>query len=160
LISTSGVSNAFGVFETFYSSGYLDSTDANISIIGAIQIFFLLASAYVVGPLFDHGYFYHLMWTGLFFSTFGMMMTNLCTKYYQVLLAQGLCLGIGSGCLFTPAMAVVSTWWSTRKNLAVGICAIGSSIGGIIYPVTFYYLRPRIGYPWAVRVTGFIMLGT
>jgi MFS family permease len=160
LTIVSGVTNAFGVFEAYYTSGYLHSDDANISIIGAIQTIFSLASAGIVGPLHDHGYFYHLIWTGSLLSCFGMMMTSLCKTYYQVLLAQGNCVGLGSGCIFAPTMAVLSTYFSSHKNLAVGIAATGSSIGGIIYPITFYYLLPQIGYAWSVRVIGFLMMAT
>jgi MFS family permease len=88
------------------------------------------------------------------------MMTSLCTAYYQVLLAQGLCVGLGSGCLFTPGAAVMSTYFTTKKLVAVGIAAMGSSLAAIIYPVMFYYLRPQIGYPWAVRTIGFVQLAT
>jgi predicted MFS family arabinose efflux permease len=33
-------------------------------------------------------------------------------------------------------------------------------IGGVIYPIVFYRLEPRIGFPWATRVIGFIALAT
>lgn len=34
------------------------------------------------------------------------------------------------------------------------------SLGGIIYPIVFHRLQPTIGFPWATRVIGFIMLFT
>lgn len=84
-----GVTNAFGVFEAYYvSSDVLHSNATDISIVGAIQAFFLLGSGLIAGPLFDKGYFYHLLWIGSFLTVFGMMMTSLCTEYYQVLLAR------------------------------------------------------------------------
>lgn len=33
-------------------------------------------------------------------------------------------------------------------------------IGGVIYPIIFTRLQPRIGFPWATRVLGFIVLAT
>jgi MFS family permease len=89
-----------------------------------------------------------------------MMMTSLCTQYWEVILAQGLCVGLGSGCLFIPSVAIVSTYFSTKKSLATGIAASGSSIAGIIYPIVFHRLEPVIGFAWATRVIAFIMLGT
>lgn len=89
-----------------------------------------------------------------------MMMTSLCTAYWQAILAQGICVGIGSGCLFIPSVAIVSTYFSTKKSLATGIAASGSSLAGIIYPIVFHRLEPKIGFPWATRVIAFIMLGT
>jgi MFS family permease len=89
-----------------------------------------------------------------------MMMTSLCTEYWQVFLAQGLAIGLGSGCLFIPSVAIVSTYFSTKKSLATGIAASGSSIAGIICPIIFHRLEPHIGFGWATRVLAFIMLGT
>lgn len=34
------------------------------------------------------------------------------------------------------------------------------SLGGILYPILFYRLQPRIGFEWTVRVIGFTILGT
>jgi MFS family permease len=88
------------------------------------------------------------------------MMTSLGTEYYQIFLAQGLCVGLGTGCLFLPSVAIVATYFSTKRALATGITAAGGSIGSVIYPIVFRQLQPRIGFPWATRVLGFIALGT
>lgn len=88
-------------------------------------------------------------------------MLSLCTEYYQVILAQAVCIGIGAGCLFVPSVAIISTYFNnTRIALAMGIAASGSSLGGVIYPIVFYRLQPTIGFAWATRVIGFIMLAT
>ena len=58
-----------------------------------------------------------------------MMMTSLATEYYQVFLAQGLVVGIGSGLLFTPAISLVGTYFVKKRALATGIAACGSSLG-------------------------------
>ena len=34
------------------------------------------------------------------------------------------------------------------------------SLGGVIYPIVFYRLQPQIGFAWATRVVGFIVLAT
>jgi len=44
--------------------------------------------------------------------------------------------------------------------VAIGIAASGTSVGGIIYPIVFERLQPRIGFGWATRVLGFIMLAS
>jgi predicted MFS family arabinose efflux permease len=112
------------------------------------------------GPLFDRGYFYALLWTGSFLVVFGMMMTSLCHHYWQVMLAQGLVVGVGFGCLFVPSVAIVATYFSSKKSLATGIAATGSSLGGVIYPIMFQRLQPIIGFGWATRVIGFVALAT
>ena len=32
--------------------------------------------------------------------------------------------------------------------------------GGVIYPILFHEIEPRVGFAWAVRIIAFIMLGT
>ena len=64
------------------------------------------------------------------------------------------------GCLFVPSVAIIPTYFTTKKIFATGLLATGGSIGGITYPIMFYYLQPIIGYPWAVRIIGFTMLAT
>ncbi|EME85210.1 uncharacterized protein MYCFIDRAFT_65738 [Pseudocercospora fijiensis CIRAD86] len=159
--NTWGLVNSFGVFQTFYTTNLLrDVSESDISWIGSIQAFLLLIVGVVTGPLFDAGYFYHLLCGGGFLIIFGQYMTSLCTTYWQVMLAQGLVIGLGCGCLFVPSVAIVSTYFTSRKSLATGIAASGSSIGGIIYPVVFAKLEPRLGFRDATIVVASIMLAT
>jgi predicted MFS family arabinose efflux permease len=88
------------------------------------------------------------------------MMLSLCTEYWQVLLAQAFCIGIGTGCLFVPSVAILSTYFTTKFASAVGLAASGSSLGGVIYPIVFHKLLPQIGFGWTTRVIGFLILGT
>jgi hypothetical protein len=70
--------------------------------------------------------------------------------------AQGIVVGIWSGCLFLPNVAIVPQWFEPkRRNLALGIVAVGSSVGGVVFPITFHYLLPHVGFGWAVRVIEF-----
>jgi MFS family permease len=134
-------------------------SNSDISWIGSVQACLLLIVGVATGPLFDAGYFYVLLTVGSFLVVFGMFMTSLCTEFWQVMLAHGITIGLGSGCLFIPSVAIVSTYFTTKKSFATGIAASGSSLGGIIYPIVFARLQPRIGFGWATRVIAFLMLG-
>ncbi|KAK0515033.1 hypothetical protein JMJ35_002412 [Cladonia borealis] len=156
-----GIVNAFGVFQTYYEADLLSSqTASSISWIGSIQAFLLLIVGVATGPLYDAGYFRALIFVGSFLTVFGMMMASICKEYWEVLLAQALCVGLGSACLFIPSVAIVSTYFTTKKSFATGIAASGSSLGGIIYPIVFHQLLPRVGFGWATRTLAFIMLAT
>ena len=144
----------------FYESGELfQSSSSNISWIGAIQAFALLLVGCITGPVYDAGHFRILMFTGSFLIVFGHMMLSLCHEYWEALLAQAFVVGIGCGCLFVPSVAILSTYFNTKLATAVGIAASGSSLGGVIYPIVFYRLQPRLGFPWTVRIIGFMALG-
>lgn len=86
-------------------------------------------------------------------------MASISTQYWQLFLAQGVCVGLGGGCLFCPALAIVSTYFDKRKMLAIGICACGSATGGLVYPAMFQQLIPTLGYGWTMRAIGFATMG-
>ena len=154
-----GIVNSFGVYQSYYENELLStSSPSQISWIGSIQGSLLLVIGVSTGPLFDRGYLNSLLLIGSFVTVLGIMMTSICTKYWQVVLAQGICLGLGTGCLFVPSIAVVSTYFRTKRAIATGIAVGGSSIGGIVYPITFRGLQPSLGFGWATRIIGFITL--
>jgi len=159
--NTWGLLNTFAVFQTYYESGELfEASSSDISWIGSIQCFLLQLTGLVAGPIYDRGYLRLLLVTGSFMVIFGYMMLSLCTEYWQALLAQAFCVGIGSGLLFTPTVSLLPTWFSTRIGLAIGIASSGSSLGGVIYPIVLYRLISQVGFPWAVRCMAFIALAT
>ncbi|KAG9779526.1 MFS-type transporter dbaD [Exophiala dermatitidis] len=156
-----GTVNAFGVFQTYYETNpYWHESPSNISWIGSIQAFLLLLIGVITGPAYDAGYFRALVTTGAILIPLGFMMTSLAKEYWQTMLAQALCIGIGNGCLFIPSVAILPQYFSTKKALANGIAAAGSSVGGVIYPIVFRQVEQQLGFGWATRIIGFISLAT
>ena len=128
--TTRGIVNTFGAYQDYYESAILaHETPSAISWIGTLQGFLLLIVGILTGPIFDRGYIRHLIVTGTFLVVFGMMMTSLCKSYYQILLAQGICVGLGAGCLFIPSVAIMATYFSSKRAFMTGITNAGGSIG-------------------------------
>ncbi|OQN99164.1 hypothetical protein B0A48_15013 [Cryoendolithus antarcticus] len=160
-MNTWGIINAFGVFQSYYVEVLLKGTsNSTVSWIGTITSFLLCASPLLWGPIFDRGNIRILVICGSLSVVFGIMMTSLCTEYYQIILAQGICVGIGGGCTFLTATSILPTYFAKKRALAMGIAASGSSLGGIIYPIVFHTLQPKIGFGWSVRIIGLIALVT
>ncbi|KAF5008771.1 hypothetical protein FDECE_4962, partial [Fusarium decemcellulare] len=154
-----GLLNGFGAFQTYYEESLLsDMSPSAISWIGSIQIFLLMAGGVVFGPLYDLGYARSMLVAGTCLVAFGFMMISISTQYYQILLAQGFCLGVGTSCLYMPAITLVPAYFTTKRALAMGFATVGSSLGAIVYPLVFEQLQPRVGFAWTVRVIGFIAL--
>ncbi|KAL6806292.1 putative monocarboxylate permease [Trichoderma sp. SZMC 28013] len=120
--------------------------------------FLLMFGAALTGTLYDAGYFRAMMYCGSFLMVFGLMMTSLANKYWQFILTQSLCTGSGMGLVALGALATPGTWFVKRRGLAIGLGSTGASIGGIIFPIALRHLIPMIGFGWAVRVMGFIVL--
>ncbi|KAJ5994029.1 MFS general substrate transporter [Penicillium sp. IBT 35674x] len=154
-----GVVNTFGVFQSYYEDVLLSNYSASsISWIGTVQGFLLFLVGVIVGPVFDRGYLKSLIIIGSFFVVFGLMMTSLSTGYYQVFLAHGISVGIGCAFLFLPSIAIVATYFTSRRALAMGITASGGSIGSVIYPIVFHKLIGPLGFGWTTRIIAFIAL--
>ncbi|KAL8754178.1 MAG: hypothetical protein Q9184_005195 [Pyrenodesmia sp. 2 TL-2023] len=139
-----GYINSFGVFQTYFVTA-LGHSPSSISWIGSVQIFLLFFVGTFSGRATDD------IRTCVF-------TTALSTKYWQILLSQGIATGLGNGLLFCPCIAILSTYFSSKRALAIGIAGSGSATGGLIFPVILQQLLPKIGFAWTVRVLGFVML--
>lgn len=91
---------------------------------------------------------------------FSLMMISLCHKFYQFLLAQGVLLGISMALATWPMLALVGQYIKVKRAAAMGIVLAGSSLGGVIWPIVIDRLlkNPKIGFPWTMRIVGFIMI--
>lgn len=175
--NTWGAMNTFGVFQVYYESGVLfDRSASDIAWIGSIQTFCLQAMGLVAGPIYDRGGFKTLIVTGSIGVVLGYMMLSLvmeprntclelangtmlqCVEFWQVLLVQGFLIGIAEGCLFTPMISILPTYFSTKLGLAAGVASSGSSMGGVVYPIVMKFLMYNIGFARTTRVLGSIAL--
>ncbi|KAH8660939.1 major facilitator superfamily domain-containing protein [Tricladium varicosporioides] len=162
MMNSWGIANTFGAYQTYYEQSLLShESPSNISWIGSIQATLLLfVGGLVTGPIYDAGHLRGLVFVGSTFGVFGMMMTSICKEYWQVILAQGVLVGAGAGCLLLPSVAVMPQYFTTKRAFATGVAAAGSSVGGVIYPIVFHELQPRIGFGWTTRAIAFMMLVT
>lgn len=101
-----------------------------------------------------------MVYVGSFGCVFALMMTSLCQEFYQFLLAQGVVLGISMGLAIWPMLVLVGQYIKVKRAAAMGIVLAGSSLGGVVWPIAIDRLinKPSIGFPWTMRIVGFIMI--
>ena len=85
-------------------------------------------------------------------------MASMKTMYWQIFLVQRVCCGLGNGLPFFLMLAIISTYFSKRKSLAVGICTCGGATGGLIFPAIIQQPIPVAGYRWIMRALGSVTL--
>ncbi|KAJ7117706.1 MFS general substrate transporter [Mycena epipterygia] len=160
-ISTFGYVNAWGVFQAYYQQNLLkDIPPSNIAWIGSVQYSLVFLPGLITGRLFDLGYFkipYLAASCLLVLSTF---LVAQCTQYWHFILCQGLATGLSCGMIFGQTLGVVGHWFKRKRGLALGFSAIGSSIGGTIFPIATHKLIPLVGFPWTMRICAFILIFT
>jgi MFS family permease len=157
IFTTFGFFTSFGVYQTYYENT-LGIAPSTISWIGSIQVFLLFGIGTFTGRATDAGYFRPVYIAGAVFQLVGIFTMAESTKLWHLFLSQAVCLGIANGLQFCPAMALVSTYFVKKRAFALGITALGSCTGGVVFPIIVQQCLPRFGFPWTIRIIGFIML--
>lgn len=159
VFSTWGYVSSFGTFQTYFEST-LDVSPSAISWLGSTQIFLLFFIGTFSGRALDAGLFFPTYISGSILQLIGIFTTSFATKYWQLFLSQALCTGLANGLHFCPTMSLLTTYFAKKRSFAVGIAALGSCTGGIVFPVIVQQLLPTVGFAWTIRVIGFVMLAT
>lgn len=155
---TWGFLNAFGVLQTYYVSS-LSQSPSNISWIGSIQAFFLFFISAFSGRLTDAGYFHQLFAVGSCLQVVSFLGVSFARSYGGVLICHTI-LGVGGGLIFIPSVSLVATYFRKDRALALALVVIGNSAGGLFYAAILQNTLPSIGYAWAMRVIGGVMILT
>ncbi|KZV62163.1 MFS general substrate transporter [Peniophora sp. CONT] len=159
--STFGIVNSWGTFQAYHEDVLLAGMPSStIAWIGSVQSSLVFIPGLVFGRLFDIGYFripFLIASSVLIMCTF---LVAECTQYWHFMLCQGFTIGLCSGVLFGPTMAIIGHWFKRRRSIALGIVAIGSSVGGTVIPIAFGRLVNEVGFKWTMRILGFILTFT
>ncbi|KAF9448292.1 MFS general substrate transporter [Macrolepiota fuliginosa MF-IS2] len=157
--ATFGYVNAWGIFQSYYQQTLLsDFSPSSIAWIGSIQYALVFFPGLFVGRLFDLGYFRSVLLSSSALLVLATFLIAQCTKYWHFLLCQGIATGIAAGGIYGSSNPIVAHWFKKKRGRALGFIAIGSSLGGTTVPIAAKNLIPRVGFPWTMRIIGFILL--
>ncbi|KAG1754141.1 major facilitator superfamily domain-containing protein [Suillus lakei] len=157
-----GYTTSFGVYQDFYTQHYLtNETSSAISWIGSLNTFLVTALCWGFSRKLSKVYLATIsVIAGSLLQSFSLFMLSLSKpdQYYQIFLAQGVGLGIASGLMYVPSIAVVSHYFRRRRTLAMTFVASGSSLGAVIHPIMLNnLLNGRLGFGNGVRASaGFV----
>jgi MFS family permease len=98
---------------------------------------------------------------GMALIALGLLTTSWATSLQAVYVSYGLLVGLGIALVYTPSIASVQPWFTTRRGLAGGIASSGVGAGTLLVPVL---VAMAIGpMPWreAIQVLalGVLVLG-
>ncbi|OBT82421.1 hypothetical protein VE02_09382 [Pseudogymnoascus sp. 03VT05] len=142
-----GFSNSFGAFEQYYLTHQLQGHSPDkIAWIGSISAYLQFGAGMVGGPMFDR--------YGSRIAAGGG------GAYWQIMLVQGVLMGVAMGFLQFPAFAAVSQYFDKNRAAALGVVVSGSSIGGVVIPIALSKMlnNSSLGFGWSVRVIGFLLI--
>jgi MFS family permease len=71
---------------------------------------------------------------GVTLTGIGLVLGSLATELWQVLVAYGLCVGVGIGCAYVPSVGPVQRWFVRRRGMASGMAVAGIGVGTLAVP--------------------------
>ena len=179
LFAVFGVINTTAVFQEYFSSHQLSGySPGQIGWIFSLSLFLTFFCGNPIGPLFDAKGPRGLVLAGSVLSVMSMMLLGLCTSMYLCILSLCILLSRANlvaeywhffvvysilnglaGCLLnTPAIASIGHFFLVKRGNATGVAMTSGSLGGIVFPLMLQKLIPMVGFAWATRILGFIVL--
>ncbi|KAL5638584.1 hypothetical protein ACGC1H_005300 [Rhizoctonia solani] len=151
-----GFGLTYGVFQEYFirKKTFGNASEAALGAVGTISVAMEYASAMLV--ILAAQQWRHriplIMWTCLGICCISLVCASFVTQVWQLILAQGVCFGIGAGGLYAPIVVYLSEWFSVRKGLATAIIFGGTGVGGSLYPLAVNYLLENLGFRWTLRI--------
>jgi len=83
---------------------------------------------------------------GAFALALGYLVAGSAGSLWQLAVAQGLLIGVGSSASFGPLIADTSMWFTRRRGAAVGIIASGNYVAGAVWPPVVQHFIEAVGW--------------
>ncbi|KAF9890389.1 hypothetical protein FE257_006057 [Aspergillus nanangensis] len=155
---TWGINSAYGVFLSFYlSHDEFPNTPALVyAFVGGLSISCALLTAPIVTSLSQLLSTRRVVLLGVLLETASLISASFVTHSWQLFLSQGICFGLGMGCLFISTVGIPNQWFKKRRSVSNGIVAAGSGTGGLIYSLATNSMIQQLGFRWALRILGIL----
>ncbi|EJT98603.1 MFS general substrate transporter [Dacryopinax primogenitus] len=153
-----GFAFIYGIFQTYYASSpdspFRGASLSTLSAIGTTS----LAIPYMSGMFMPAFMGRHprwirpMQWGALLLGTGSFLLSSFATAVWQLIILQGVLVGISCGILYTPVFLWLYEWFVERRGLAGGIIQSGTGIGGAAFPPLVGLLLERVGFRWTLRL--------
>jgi MFS family permease len=125
----------FALFAVPWLEDYAISRGTVMLAIFSLQIVAGLVSP-LLGRLFDQYPIRNLVVIGAISTSLGLLALSQAVYFWQVALAYTTLLPIGMVlCGTLASQSLVSKWFTSNRSIALGVSAMGTSIGGFIFPL-------------------------
>jgi MFS family permease len=90
----------------------------------------------------------------------GFVLAAQSTAIWQLTVAQGVLIGIGTGGAFSPLIADLSHWFKKRRGLAVAAAASGNYLSGAVWPPLVQAMVATDGWRTSYELIGIFCIAT
>lgn len=113
-----------------------------------------------IGPLVDRWSACGLMTIGAFIFAMGFFSLSYATSSFQFVIIFAIAMSLANS-LMGPmtGSTLVARWFDQRRGFALGIAALGTSVGGLLIPIIMGNLIEGLGWRQAMQwIGGFVLL--
>ncbi|KAF1822651.1 MFS general substrate transporter [Dissoconium aciculare CBS 342.82] len=156
--STWGAVASFGVYLSYYLGTELfpDSSDLEYALVGGFNFACAMIAAPLVTRLTHRFGKFATMSIGIVLQTSGYVAAGFLNQIWQLMITQGILVGLGIGFIYVPSLPILSQWFEARRSLANGIASSGSGFGGALFAWATGAIIDAFGLQWALCATGLI----
>ncbi len=129
-----GVPYSFAAFFETYAREF-GAQRADVSLVFGLSGLLYFSLGAFAGMLADRFGPRAVTSSGMVFIAGGLVLASQAQTLMQVVLAQGLLVGLGIALVYTPAIACVQPWFTRRRGLAAGIASSGIGAGTLLVPL-------------------------
>lgn len=131
-----------------------DASRGSVSLVFSLAGFLYFGMGVISGPLADRWGARPLVIVGMLLVGVGFVLASAAQTLLEVYLAYGLGIGLGVGCAYVPAVAVVQRWFVKRRGFASGLAVSGIGVGTLVMPPLAAWLIETVGWRGAYLVLG------
>ncbi|GMM32538.1 hypothetical protein DAMA08_052830 [Martiniozyma asiatica (nom. inval.)] len=164
-LNTWGANSAYALYlQTYLNSDiFPNATKYDYGIIGGITFGFGLAFSPFINRLIGLIGMKPTIAIGIVLNFLGIFLASFSKELWHVYLTQGVLTSVGMAMIAVPNIAVIPQWFKGgpggKRNLAMGITAAGSGLGGIIYNICMQPLLHERSFRWSLRVQAIMGIG-
>lgn len=149
---------SYGVYLSYYINHdtFAGSSDLEFAFVGGVNFATALLCAPIVNLCIRAFGTKFPMYCGSFLFAGGFVAASFATKFWHLILTQGILVGLGVGFCWLPATPLLPAWFNRNRSLAQGISAAGSGVGGIIFSAATTPMIENLSLAWALRITGIV----
>jgi MFS family permease len=129
-----GVSYSFAAFFESYAQEF-GAQRADVSLVFGLSGLLYFSLGAFAGMLADRFGPRMVTSAGILCVALGLLGASQAQSLTQVVLAQGLVVGLGIALVYTPSIGCVQPWFVRRRGLAAGIASSGIGAGTLLVPL-------------------------
>ncbi|KAJ9150217.1 Riboflavin transporter MCH5 [Pleurostoma richardsiae] len=154
-----GLINSSAVFESYFAAHQLaEYSPSQRGWVFSLNLFCVFFLGLQVGPVYDRFGPRVPVALGSILVVGSLFLLGFCTTYCQIVLAYAFLGGSGGALLLSPSYGCIAHFFNVRRGLATGIATTAGGVGGVVFPLVLKRLLPALGFQWATRIMGVILL--